>query len=245
MPPPKVIAGKNYGSIPHLHGSQLGKHDRFLHEGQDRIIRKGGRDRHDRVIVSLKLDGTNVGVIKLDGVLITIQRKGYSCTSSPYEQHHAFDKWVQEHAEEFDRILEEGDRIVGEWLWQASGILYEVTGAPFFAFDYFPAGEKRISWERLNRKLTDNDVSFTVPYWFAYDRSNPVPEVPSLADLPFPSIKPVHQPDVLHEGWIYRVERKGEYDFLAKWVRADYVAGKYLPRNDDDSPTEITLNVLS
>ena len=31
------------------------------------------------------------------------------------------------------------------------------------------------------------------------------------------------------EGVVYRVERKGDVDFLAKWVRPDKVDGKYLP----------------
>ena len=29
------------------------------------------------------------------------------------------------------------------------------------------------------------------------------------------------------EGMVYRVERKGTVDFLAKWVRPDFEAGKY------------------
>lgn len=29
------------------------------------------------------------------------------------------------------------------------------------------------------------------------------------------------------EGMVYRVERKGKVDFLAKWVRQDFEAGKY------------------
>ena len=31
------------------------------------------------------------------------------------------------------------------------------------------------------------------------------------------------------EGIVYRVERKDEFDFMAKWVRPDKVDGKYLP----------------
>ena len=31
------------------------------------------------------------------------------------------------------------------------------------------------------------------------------------------------------EGVVYRVERKGRFDFMAKWVRPDKVDGKYLP----------------
>jgi hypothetical protein len=31
------------------------------------------------------------------------------------------------------------------------------------------------------------------------------------------------------EGVVYRVERRGEFDFMTKWVRPDKVDGKYLP----------------
>jgi len=34
------------------------------------------------------------------------------------------------------------------------------------------------------------------------------------------------------EGVVYRVERKGKVDFLAKWVRHDKVDGKYVPENN-------------
>ena len=30
------------------------------------------------------------------------------------------------------------------------------------------------------------------------------------------------------EGMVWRMERKGKVDFLGKWVRDDFVAGKYL-----------------
>jgi len=114
MPPLKLIEGRNYGSIPHLSDSKIGEHDKYLHFGQKKIIREGGRDRHDEMIVSLKLDGTNVGILKRNGKLITLQRKGYDCKSSPYRQHHEFDRWVQTNKKMFDDLLREGDRIVGE-----------------------------------------------------------------------------------------------------------------------------------
>jgi len=36
------------------------------------------------------------------------------------------------------------------------------------------------------------------------------------------------------EGMVYRVERKGEVDFLAKWVRPHFEAGKYCIGIDEE-----------
>jgi hypothetical protein len=39
------------------------------------------------------------------------------------------------------------------------------------------------------------------------------------------------------EGAIWRIERKGEVDFLAKYVRHDKVDGKYFPENNNGITT--------
>lgn len=44
----------------------------------------------------------------------------------------------------------------------------------------------------------------------------------SIGHLPTSRLGPV-------EGAVYRVERRGEVDFLAKWVRPDKQDGCYLP----------------
>lgn len=229
MPPVKLITGRNYGSIPHLSDSKLGEHDKYIHPGQERIIRSGGRDKHDEVIVSIKLDGTNVGVLKTKGKLVTLQRKGYDCQSSPYRQHHEFDAWVQREFEQFDRLLRDGERIVGEWLWQASGIQYRVQAPSFLAFDLFvpaDAGVNRLNWSDLQARLTTANVSFGLPAFRRYRRKET--PVTALADMPnFPQVVPLSAK--AHEGLVYRVERKGKFDFMAKWVRSDYTPGAFLP----------------
>jgi hypothetical protein len=42
---------------------------------------------HDHVVVQAKLDGTNVDVARMDGVLYPLQRAGYVVDTSPFEQH--------------------------------------------------------------------------------------------------------------------------------------------------------------
>lgn len=240
----KVIQGRNYGSIPHLLNSKLGKHDKFLHEGQDAIIRSGGRDKHDIVIVSLKLDGTNVGVVKQNGNLVSLQRKGYDCASSPYRQHHQFDKWVHDNWTRFDALLSEGERVVGEWMWQASGIHYKIKGDPFYAFDIFLTDGNREQWSETVLRCAD--VGIECPPSESFDRSDPNYSASHLMDVC--NAQPIQTPQsgrvnpVAHEGLVYRVERKGKFDFMAKWVRPDFEAGKFLPGLNENSPKEITLN---
>lgn len=41
----KPLNRKNYGSIPHLLGSKLGETDKYIHEGQHRIMTENTRDK--------------------------------------------------------------------------------------------------------------------------------------------------------------------------------------------------------
>lgn len=52
----KLPGIKAYGSIPHLPGSRLGPGDHHVTEGQARICTERGRDRHDFITVTEKLD---------------------------------------------------------------------------------------------------------------------------------------------------------------------------------------------
>jgi len=56
----KPLGRKSYGSIPHLPGSRLGPGDYHAHEGQARIATEKARDKHDKIYVQEKLDGSNV-----------------------------------------------------------------------------------------------------------------------------------------------------------------------------------------
>lgn len=61
----KPLGHKAYGSIPHLPNSRLGVGDYHCHEGQARICCEKARDKHDRIIVTEKLDGSNVCVANI------------------------------------------------------------------------------------------------------------------------------------------------------------------------------------
>lgn len=213
--PVKPLGRKAYGSIPHLPGSRLGPGDHSIHAGQDAICMVKARDRHDRIIVTEKLDGSNVAVANVDGQIIALTRSGYTAAASPYEQHHLFASWVERNVERFG-FLATGERVNGEWLALAHGTRYALIGEPLVVFDLM-RGNKRAPWDELRERC-----------WIEAARV--------LSDGP-----PMHVDAVLPlietsghgaldpvEGAVWRVERKGIFDFMAKWVRPDKIDGKYL-----------------
>jgi hypothetical protein len=131
----KPLGGKSYGHIAHLPGSRMGPGDHKCHEGQKHIATEKPRDRHDLVIVQEKLDGSNVAVARLDGMLFPLSRAGYLAGSSPYEQHWRFAEWVYANQDRFMLVLQNGERLCGEWLMQAHGTRYSLKHEPFVAFD--------------------------------------------------------------------------------------------------------------
>lgn len=222
----KPLAVKNYGSIPHLSGSKLGPRDYVITEGQEKILTVKTRDRHDEVLVFEKYDGSNVGVAKKNGEIFALTRSGYPASTSPFPHHHEFDKWVRQRSDQFNNILGEGERVVGEWLYQAHGLIYKITADdPIVFFDYFGANNKRCPYDDL--------VSLGLPLPRLLYRGDAV-SVETLKptlNLKTPSICPNELP----EGMVYRVERKGKVDFLAKWVRVDFTPGKYIINVDPDN----------
>jgi len=227
----KPTGGKNYGSIGHLPESRLGPADHSITEGQAAICCVKKRDKHDRIIVQEKLDGSNVGVAKLGGDLYPLTRAGYRADSSPYEQHHVFHKWAMQNAERFDRLLNEGERAVGEWLHQAHGTRYDLPHEPFVLFDIM-TGKQRHTYSTVKRRASD----FIMPY--TLDNGGESISVDDALTMlgtygRHGAIDPI-------EGVMYRVERYnlldkkkgGErewvVDYLAKFVKQDKEDGCYL-----------------
>jgi len=217
----KPLGRRSYGSIPHLPGSRLGPGDYHISDGQARIATEKARDKHDIVIIQEKLDGSNVGVAKVNGEILAITRAGYLATTSQYQQHHVFAKWVEQSRLRFDKVLQEGERICGEWLAQAHGTMYNLPHEPFVAFDLMK-GNKRATWEVFTATIGDY---FEYPYTIAMAPMRPYNAMKLFDQERHGAIDPI-------EGLIYRVERHGKVDFLTKYVRHDKQDGKYLPENN-------------
>lgn len=234
----KPLGGRSYGHIPHFPGSRMGPGDHKCSEGQLRIATEKARDRHDLIIVQEKLDGSNVGVAKIEGAIIPITRAGYVADTSKYEQHWRFGEWVYAHQGRFIECLEDGERVCGEWLMQAHGTRYELKHEPFVAFDIM-RGIERVTFDELRDRLLFH--GFILPHTIHEGEPLSIADaMQSLSKSGHGAIDPV-------EGAVWRVERNAQInrssserkwvvDYLAKYVRPDKVDGCYLPEQNGGDP---------
>lgn len=218
--PIKPLGRKAYGSIPHLPGSRLGPGDHHCHAGQEVICCAKARDKHDRIIITEKLDGGNVAVAKIDGRIWALGRAGFPASTSPFEQHHHFDAWVNDTVGRWSALLKDGEAVHGEWLAMAHGTIYDLQHEPFVAFDITTNG-KRVPHDELVYRASI--VGLTTPAIVSDGPPMSVPE--ALALLGENGRHGAREPV---EGLVYRVERKGQFDYLAKYVRPDKEDGKYI-----------------
>jgi hypothetical protein len=213
----KPLNKKCYGSIPHLPNSRVGPGDHHVNEGQFRICCEQVKQK-ETIYVEEKLDGSCVGVAKVDGQVIALGRAGYLASSSRFLQHRYFSDWVTENYKRFDIVLKEGERIVGEWLAQAHGTKYELFHEPFVAFDVM-IKDGRLSFNEKRSYL----YSFVQPKVLHVGKPITVEEVEkNLEPSGHGAIDPV-------EGAVWRVERGNKVLFLSKWLRPDKIDGIYLP----------------
>jgi len=226
----KPLGRKSYGSIPHLSSSKLGPGDYHCHEGQERIATVKARDKHDIIIVQEKLDGGNVGICKVEGKILAITRAGYMATTSPFETHLIFDEWVKANEKRFDELLTEGERVCGEWLYHAVGTRYNLPHEPFVGFDLMVADQRK-SYFEVKERL--EKLGFILPNTIHVGSPISVADALNLLGTGgHGAIDPV-------EGLIYRIERRGEVDFLVKYVRPGKENGIYFP---EISGGELTVN---
>ena len=221
--PKKPLGGPAYGSIPHLPGSRRGPSDGGLSEQQARILLSETRDRLDIVTVSEKLDGSNVSVALHRGEIIPLTRAGYRATDSPFPQHYFFHRWVMKREDRFRALLNEGERVVGEWLIQAHGTRYALPHEPFVVFDIMEGKERRPYVSLCLRAQPDfvlPKLLFRGSSGFSIEKALEGIEVSGHG-----AVDPV-------EGAVWRVERKGKVDFLGKYVRPGKVDGCYLEQKN-------------
>jgi hypothetical protein len=221
----KPLGRKSYGSIGHLYGSRLGPGDHHIHEGQTKAMTEA-LPKRDWLVVQEKVDGSNVGVCKLNGEIYPLVRAGWDARTSPREQHQMFARWVERNVSRFAVVLAEGQRICGEWMAQAHGTKYALPHEPFVAFDIFDANDERLTHARFNSAVAG---AFATPHVF-----HSAAEAFPAASLP--DLQSHHGALDPMEGVVYRWERGDRVLMLAKWVRPEKKDGCYLDCEAADGP---------
>jgi hypothetical protein len=216
----KPLGRKAYGSIGHLPNSRMGPGDHAVPPGAARICCERVRDRHDTIVVQEKLDGSCCAVALVNGAIIALGRAGWLADTSPYEQHRMFAHWVRQHEERFRSVLREGERMVGEWLAQAHSTRYVLRHEPLVVFDLM-IGATRLPIAEFNNRIGS---TFSTPYVLSVG-----PPVQVEVAIRRVQEENVHGAVDPVEGVMYRVERNGQVDFLAKYVRPEKRDGIYLP----------------
>ncbi len=219
----KPLGGKAYGSIGHFQCSRTGPGDWHIHFGQEAICTERPRSG-DRVIVQEKLDGSCMAVARVNGAVFPLTRSGWPPEATTFEHLRDFSPWVSDREKIFRELLpNDGDRVCGEWLTMAHGTRYDCNHpgfAEFIPFDIF-RGKARVLFDEFSERVTA--VGLTHPHVLHDGESGfSVSEAErALGEHGFHgAIDPC-------EGAVWRVEREGRVDFLAKWVRSDKIDGKY------------------
>lgn len=223
----KPLGRKAYGSIPHLPNSRLGPGDHYIHPGQQTILTAKARDRHDRIIVTEKLDGSNVAVARIQGKIVALARSGYLAQSSPYEHLQHFAVWVRRNEDRF-ADLPDGQRLNGEWVSMAHGTIYEPTPPLFTPFDLMH-GEARFPHDEMV------EVARACGLEPAHVISDGPPLSIEAAMAAVASGGAYGAKDGV-EGCVWRCERQGTFDFIAKFVRHDKQDGKYFAQITGQEP---------
>jgi hypothetical protein len=224
--PARPLRRRAYGSIGHLPGSRVGPSDRHVTEGQARLCTVRVRDRHDRVIVQEKLDGSCVSVARVGDAILALGREGDLAARSPNDARRMWARWVGEQEARFLAVLADGERLAGEWLALAHSTRYVLSHEPFVVFDLL-RGPVRAPWSELRARA--DRAGLTTP-WVVHE-GGAIAVEEALSRLGehghHGAIDPV-------EGAIWRLERDlpgGEtrVDLVAKFVRPGKIDGAFLP----------------
>jgi hypothetical protein len=178
--------------------------------------------------VQEKVDGSNCTVAKIDGKIIALGRAGYLAESSPYLQHQLFAKWVAKNYNRFNELLNDGERLCGEWMIQAHGTRYNLPHEPYIVFDLFISHIERLNYANFLKRV----LPFDFPINKVIHSGPPVSLEYVLSELDYSG----HGALDMVEGAVYRCERNGKVDFLCKYVRPEKKDGIYLPEISGGDP---------
>lgn len=232
----EVVEGKviprSYGEIAHLPGSKMiDKEDKLLGNQEIAYLTARRRDpKTDIVIITEKVDGCNVGVLKRNGKLYPIQKKGYDVRTNEYEWIRGFSYFVECNQNRFYTMLDEGERACGEWMIKSHTLSYDLPSEPFILFDIIK-GEgkktKRANYFELIKR--SREYKFTNPGLVHIGESMPPEYAISILGGGY------HGCLDIPEGVVYRYENleKG-FIFSGKFVNNQKLGKKEFFLGDDE-----------
>lgn len=222
----KVI-NSNYSSIQHLYGSKMiCDDDKLLNQREQDWLTVKTRSIKDIVIVTEKVDGCNVGVLRRGNELLPIVRKGYNVLSNPLDWIKAFDNFVREREERFLNLLNDGERVCGEWLIKTHTLQYKMKHEPFVCFDLI-SGIQREKYLTAKSRLEAN--GFITAGLVHYGTAIPVNIALEMLSNGFHGV--IGEP----EGIVYRYEDKNGFVFCGKYVSNPLVWNTEIFKQNIDS----------
>ena len=227
LTPGKIIP-RNFGNIKHLTGSRMkDSGDTLLEEAiQPFFTQQLQFPKRDKLYVTEKIDGANVGVLKRNGKLHPLMRKGYDVRSSEYSFIRQFADFVSDNADRFDALLGDEERVCGEWMIKTHSLFYRLPHEPFVVFDIIKsvAKQKRPSFAEVIERCERQGFTTVGLAWVG--EAIPVEEALKKLGDGF------HGCQSSPEGVVYRYERDGTFEMSAKYVSNLNVGGDFMNEND-------------
>ena len=148
----KVIPS-NYPSIAHLPGSKLRRSDASaIGEQEVGWLTVQTQRPEDLVVVTEKVDGCNVGVLRRGNSLYPLVRKGYDVRTNQFDWIRDFAKFVEKNRLRFLYLLSDGERVCGEWMIKTHTVRYDMPHEPFVCFDIIK-DNRRVRYQTLQERL--------------------------------------------------------------------------------------------
>jgi hypothetical protein len=219
------IIPRNFGNIKHLTGSRLkDSGDTLMEEAiQPFFTEKLQFAKRDKLYVTEKVDGANVGVYKKNGKLYPVMRKGYDVRTSEYEFLRRFADFVGDNAARFDALLSDDERVCGEWMIKTHSLFYKMPHEPFVVFDIIKGINKPVRPTFSEMAARCMAHGFTTAHLIHEGGAIGVADaLRLLGDNGF------HGCQTAPEGIIYRYERDGAFEMSAKFVSNLSVGGDFM-----------------
>lgn len=232
----EIIEGKviprSYGHISHLTGSKMiDKEDKLIGVNEEAWMTQWRKSFEDLVIITEKVDGCNVGVLKMHGKLYPIQKKGYDVRTSSFEWLRGFSYFLECNENRFDRLLKEGERACGEWMIKTHTLTYNLKTEPFILFDIIE-GEKRVKYNEMIRR--SKEFGFTNPGLVHMGEAMPTEIAMKIMGIGYHGVVGFEP-----EGIVYRYETPDHFVCSAKFVANRKLGKEETFQGNDDTAYNI------